>query len=102
MPDLSNVKAGDKLYVSYRLGGRRIEMVDKVMPSGRVKTKTGTFNPDGCLRGDIGIYARLATEDDFTEIARLSLIRKLIEYRGWSKLSTEDLQAVVSIMEKYR
>ena len=52
MPDLSNIKIGDKLYVYQRLGEKRIETVERVMPGGRVQTKTGTFDPVGYLRDD--------------------------------------------------
>jgi len=65
MGDLSEVTIGDLLFVKgshYDKG--RLEIVERVTPSGRVITKAGQYDPSGRMRGQRGWqsrWARLAT-----------------------------------------
>src|SRR5712664_77871 len=98
---LLNVKVGDNLYVWARLGSNRIEPVLKITPSGRVITRSGTFNPNGYLRGDRHTWsqtrARPATADDIAGIYRAGLVAKLARF-SWDKLNADDLKVVAAIV----
>lgn len=65
---LSGVKVGDKLCVLQRMGSKRIVVVERVTPSGRVITPAGEFNPNGTVRGQADPWnrmtARPANKDD--------------------------------------
>jgi hypothetical protein len=99
---LSDVKVGVKLCVLSRLSPKRIEMVLKVTPTGRVVTRSGTFNPDGNLRGDLfnKTRARLATDDDLIEVYRARLVERFRRY-DWNKLSSDDLKFINTILNNY-
>jgi hypothetical protein len=104
MPDLENVKAGDKIFVSERFGAGRVVEVDRVTPTGRVITKVGEFNPNGRRRGDDGwsrTFARLASEDDIAGIYRSGLVSKIEGFRNWSRLTPEELKATAAIVDKH-
>lgn len=106
MESLEGVKAGDKLFIkSNRYDHGHIETVDRVTPTGRVVTKSGTFDQHGYRRGDSGwhiCWARRATEDDIAGVNRYSLVCKLKDFKGWEKLSPDDLKAATAIIEKYK
>lgn len=100
MYDLSGVKVGDKLLIkSY--GSGRIEVAERITPTGRVITKTGTFTPNGRLMGDSSTwhrtYAKVATEDDVAGIFRIGLVDKFRRF-DWNKLSAEDLKTINKII----
>jgi len=103
---LANVKAGDKLFVQRdRYDKGSIITVDRVTPTGRVVTKMGQFDPDGWLRGDSKSWnrttARIATEDNIAGVNRWNLVRKISEFKGWEKLSPDDLKAVAEIVRRH-
>lgn len=100
--DLANVEVGTKLFIC---GGGdykgRIEVVVRVTPTGRIVTRTGTFDRNGRLRGEIGSwhrhYARIATDDDIAGVNRWALVNKL-KGINWDKLPAEQLKAINEII----
>ena len=104
MTHLEGVKLGDRLFVKSRYDKGRIEIVDRITPTGRVVTKSGEFNPDGARRGGgrwNGALARKATDVDIASIHRERLIRKLAEFKLWERLSADDLKTATDIIAKY-
>ena len=106
MGDLTDVKVGDKLFVQGGYNEPRIEIVERITPSGRViVTHYGEFNSNGRKRGESGWHstsARPATEDDIARIYRHRLVRKLTDFRQWEKLSAHDLKTATEIIAKYK
>jgi hypothetical protein len=106
MHDLSGVKVGDKLCIYGRLSRDRIAIVDRLTPTGRVITKAGTFSVHGRMYGRLQDswnqqYARPATEDDIAGIYRAGLVSKIERFRGWDKLSADDLESVAALVVRY-
>ena len=104
MNDLSDVTVGTELFVTRGYQQNWIEKVERITPTGRVITKTGTYDRDGYLRGERNYWtqarARIATKDDIAGIYRLGLVSKL-KGVDWNKLSADDLKAVSEITSKY-
>lgn len=105
MADLHGVKVGDKLYITKGCyGGGFIEAIDRITPSGRVVTRTGTFDQSGYLRGETSSWyrtkARVATEDDAAGIYRIGLVDKFKSF-DWNKCSAEDLKSIAVFVNKY-
>lgn len=102
---LDGVKAGDKLCIYSRWEVNRIEVVERVTPTGRVVTRLGQFDRTGYLRGRTSSWdlmrARPATEDDIAGIYRAGLMDKIERFRGWGKLSADDLKAVAALVDQY-
>ena len=101
MTDLSNVKAGDKLYVrgGYSDVGR-IVVVDRVTPSGRVTAGRRTFNADGRLRGGdtwTRTRAEVATQEHIDKVTHAMLADKLHRF-NWEKASLAVLRQVQMLL----
>ena len=104
MNDLSEVTIGTKLFVRVGHYDRGcIEVVERITPTGRIVTRSGTYERSGYKRGGDSWsrgYARIATEDDIAGIYRYGLVGRLRHF-DWNKLSADDLKAVDEITKKY-
>jgi len=103
---LGRVCVGDSLCIRNRLGASRIVSAERVTPTQMVVTKVGVFNKDGTLRGERDTWwnrtrATPATEDDIAGIYRAGIVLKVEEFRGWDKLSADDLKAVGALVDRY-
>lgn len=105
MNDLSEIKPGDKLFVQGGYGKGHIETVERVTPTGRVITQSYQYELNGRRRGDTGwrrSVARRATDDDLAGIFRSGLVHKCESFRGWEKMSAEDLKTAADLVAKYQ
>ena len=110
--DFSDVKVGDKIV--YRTGGMyghdMLSVVEKVTPKQfEDKMQIKFRKEDGRMIGESYRYARYATEEDirhFKELDRRGYLMTHISnathmaYR-MDKFSTEDLEAIYSVIKKY-
>ena len=105
MSDLSQVQVGTRLFVTVGHYDRgRIELVERITPTGRIVTKSGTYERSGYRRGGNSWsrgYARVATEDDIAGIYRYGLVERMKSF-NWNKLSADDLKAVDEVVAKYK
>lgn len=104
---LKKAKPGDKLVIrtGYRNRISRLEMVERVTPSGLVVTGKGRWNPDGYARPRIVSFneprARIATEADLLEFNRNKLIsdvQNAIARVDWETISMETMSEVLRLL----
>jgi len=100
MPDLSNVKTGDKLYVPGRFEGGSILTVQRITPTGRIVTENGTFMPNGRLVGASGwdvTHGRPATPEDIENVRQSKILHRL-KATKWAEVSPETRDAIVQLL----
>lgn len=102
--DELNVKAGDKVIVRCPAYGiRRVETVDKVTPTGRIKVNSTYFNKAGCeIGGNVWHRSHIvkATESEIKEIEQAEIIRgALYQLHNLSTLTYEQAVLIKSILE---
>ena len=79
-----NVKAGDKVIISTR-NGDYITTVEKITPSGRIKTKDNyAFRPNGTQIGGDYWYTRRLYE--YTEERAQKVMQKMVIDKAYSKI----------------
>lgn len=96
---IKNLKPGDE--VIYCNGRKTVEVVQKVTPTGIVRTGRYSFNPNGYARGDFSGFIIECTPERKREIVEESFVRQVVrQLRSISSLSYNKAVAIKNILDQ--